>query len=353
LGLLQFTPGGLVRVIRGSDNAGSLVNTAAVLPLGGTLNETLCLALHPANSVSQGDLPSWERPLASVEDLRAEPSLATGNNDRYTRLSRAVLLEPEEDGKIQWIRFAVGVALKNDENAPDPMASYRSGSNGLVRLNFSEGRAFWRDLPVLVPDAEGKASKPASVLGWAANLRENLGLQGNEVLLVAGVSSDKAKLLRWRLEQITLPTKFLANAVLAACLRMELTRAETVYAQIRIIATTMIAGTMPTATSKDTRARARDLFNAGPAAATFFACAERALPRLLREIADGAGDEADLHWSESLLQSARDTWDMLRRDLGQTPLALRAEAKAHPRISAMLRTLQPELPIAASQEALP
>jgi CRISPR system Cascade subunit CasA len=106
LGFLQFTPGGLVRVIRGSDNAGPLVNTAAVLPLGGTLNETLCLSLHPATSVSSDDLPSWERPVASVEDLRSAPSLATGNNDRYTRLSRAVLLDPEEEGAIQRIRFA-------------------------------------------------------------------------------------------------------------------------------------------------------------------------------------------------------------------------------------------------------
>jgi CRISPR system Cascade subunit CasA len=354
LGFLQFTPGGLVRVIRGSDNAGPLVNTAAVLPLGGTLNETLCLSLHPATSVSNDDLPSWERPVASVEDLRSAPSLATGNNDRYTRLSRAVLLVPEEDGTIQRVRFAAGIALKNDENAPDPMASYRSGNKGLVRLSFREGRAFWRDLPVLVPDAEGKASQPASVLGWAANLRAALGgLQENEVLLVAGVSSDQAKVLLWRSEQVTLPTLLLANAGLGAYLRMEIVRAETVYDQLRTIAITMIAATMPTATSKDTRARARELFSAGPAAVTFFASAERALPRLLREIANGVGDEAHLHWSESLLQASQGTWDMLRRNLGQTPLALRAEAKAFPRISALLRTLQSELPTAVSQEALP
>jgi CRISPR system Cascade subunit CasA len=206
----------------------------------------------------------------------------------------------------------------------------------------------------LVPDAEGKASQPASVLGWAANLRAALGgLQENEVLLVAGVSSDQAKVLLWRSEQVTLPTLLLANAGLGAYLRMEIVRAETVYDQLRTIAITMIAATMPTATSKDTRARARELFSAGPAAVTFFASAERALPRLLREIANGVGDEAHLHWSESLLQASQGTWDMLRRNLGQTPLALRAEAKAFPRISALLRTLQSELPTAVSQEALP
>jgi len=353
LGFLQFTPGGLVRVIRGSDKAGPLGNTAAALPLGSTLNETLCLALHPATLAAMDDLPSWERPVISLDNLCAEPSLATGTNDRYTRLSRAVLLDPEEGSSIQWIRFAAGVALADDANAPDPMASYRSGSLGLVRLSFSEGRAFWRDLPALVPDGEGKASQPASILGWAANLRGNLGvLSADEVLLIAGLASDKAKLLRWRSEQIALPTLLLADAGLATYLREEVKRAEAVYDELRTIAITMMAATMPTATSKDTRARARAVFVSGPATVTFFASAERALPRLLHEIANGAGDEAYLHWSKSLLQAVRDTWDMLRQNVGQTPLALRAEAKAFVRISSLLRTLQPEASIAGTQEAL-
>jgi len=354
LGFLQFTPGGLVKVIRGSDNAGPLVDTAAVLPLGGTLNETLCLTLHPAASSAITDLPSWEKPGASLKDLRAAPSLATGNNDRYTRLSRAVLLEPEEDCRIHWTRFAAGIALKNDENAPDPMASYRVGSNGLKRLRFGEGRAFWRDLPTLLPDAEGKASKAASVLGWAANLREVfLDSDANGILLVAGIASRRFKCLLWRSEQIALPTSLLANPGLAGHLRTEVARAETVYAQFRKIATRMIAATMPTALSRETQDRARALFAAGPAAITFFSSAERALPRLLREIAKGEGDEAYLHWSESLSQAVRDTWEVVGRNLGQSPLALRAEAKGFPGISALLRSLQPELSIVSSKEALP
>jgi len=354
LGFLQFTPGGLIRVIRGSDKAGPLANTAAVLPIGRTLNQTLCLALHPATSAAKDDLPSWEQPVISLENLRAAPSLATGPNDRYTRLSRAVLLDPAEDSRIQWIRFAAGVALAEDASAPDPMASYREGGNRHVRIGFREGRAFWRDLPALVPDPAGKPSQPAFVLGWAATLRADLGdLLADEVLLIAGVASDQAKLLRWRSEQIVLPAVLLANVGLASRLRLEVQRAETVYYQLRAIAIIMIAATMPTAASKDTRARARAVFVAGPAAVTFFASAERALPRLLREIAEEAGEEARMHWAESLLQSAWDTWDALRRNLGQSPVALRAEAEAFPRISALLRTLQPESSIVGSRESLP
>src|SRR5690606_23639295 len=91
LGFLQFTPGGLVKTIRGSDNAGPLANTAAVLPLAESLEQTLCQALHPARS-SQEDLPAWERPDVTIEDLKRDAGPASGPNDRYTRLSRAVLL---------------------------------------------------------------------------------------------------------------------------------------------------------------------------------------------------------------------------------------------------------------------
>lgn len=336
LGFLQFTPGGLVKTLRSSDKAGPLANSAAALPLGDTLQQTLCLALHPHSS--REDLPSWERPPVNRQALLAEATLASGPNDRYTRLSRAVLLEENEAGRVQWLRFAVGVALEDDPNAPDPMVSYRAGSNSLVRLTFNEGRALWRDLPALVPDSDGKSGQPAAALGWAANLHMQLGLFGKEQpLMVAGLASDQAKLLRWRCERISLPAELLGNPQLAGYLRQEVRRAESLYEQIRSIATGMYAETMPDPRSKDTRARGRAVVDAGAAAATFFACAERGLPRLLQLVGAGDGEAADQHWSASLLQAAEACWEGLRRDLGQSPLALKAEARAWPRLRGLLR----------------
>ena len=336
LGFLQFTPGGLVKTLRSSDKAGPLANSAAALPLGETLQQTLCLALHPHSS--REDLPSWERPLVDRQILLAEATLASGPNDRYTRLSRAVLLEEGEEGRVQWLRFAVGIALEDDPNAPDPMASYRAGSNSLVRLTFSEGRVLWRDLPALVPDADGKACQPAAALGWAANLNMQLGLYGKEQpLLVAGLASDQAKLLRWRCERIVLPAELLANPQLAGYLRREVRRAEALYEQVRSIATGMYAEIMPDPHSKDTRARARAVIDAGAAAATFFSGAERGLPRLLQLVGVGDGEAAGRHWSDSLLQAAEACWKGLRRNLSQSPLALKAEARAWPRFRGLLR----------------
>lgn len=340
LGFLQFTPGGLVKTLRDPDKAGPLANSAAALPVGATLQQTLCLALHPASN--QDDLPTWERAPAQRRDLLAEPSLASGANDRYTRPSRAVLLLETEAGQVQWLRFAAGIALGDDPNAPDPMASYRAGSNSLVRLSFTEGRALWRDLPALVPDAEGKACQPAAVLGWAANLNAQLGRYDEEQpLLVAGLASDQAKLLRWRCEQIALPAVLLADTGLAGFLRSEVRRAEALHEQIRNLATTMLAETMPDPRSKDTRARARAMLDTGASAATFFAIAERGLPMLLRLIGEGDGEGAHRHWLDSLLQAAEGCWEGLRRTLGQSPLALRAEARAWPRFRALLRELRP------------
>ena len=59
---------------------------------------------------------------------------------------------PEDiDGRIRHIRYAAGLALEEDANAPDPMACYRVTKEGKgIRVSFSEGRAFWRELPALV-----------------------------------------------------------------------------------------------------------------------------------------------------------------------------------------------------------
>src|SRR5665213_3396019 len=245
LGFLQFAPGGLVKVVRDSDKAGPLANSAASVPIGNTVNETLCLGLHPSSRGDQ-DIPSWERPAPSLDTLRGAPTLATGENDRYTRISRAVLLRCNEGGKIEKIHFAAGVALAEDVNAPDPMVSFRAGSDKLVRLSFREGRAFWRDLPALVPDANGRAAHPAAVLGWAANLKAMLGEgQTDQAILVAGVASDQAKLLRWRMEQVVLPVSLLSDANLADYLRTEVGRAEEVYRNLRAIAAKMLAESMP------------------------------------------------------------------------------------------------------------
>lgn len=340
LGFLQFTPGGLVKAVRDSDKAGALANTAAVLPVGANLSETLCLCLHPASTMKIDDVPAWERAPLTMGDLRGDPVLASGPNDRYTRQSRAVLLLREDGGIVRWLRFAAGSALGDDPNAPDPMACYRAGANSLVRMTFTEGRALWRDLPALVPDATGLAAKPAAVLEYAINLRDDFDA-AYQPLLVAGVASDQAKLLRWRSEQIALPAALLADADKAAHFRGLVALAEDLFSSLRAVGTRMVAEALPASTSKDTLARARSLLDAGPFAVTYFASAERALGRMLELVGSGQDELADSHWRVSLRNSAEAAWSVLRAGLGFSPRALRADGKYHPRFRGLLRARVP------------
>lgn len=342
LGFLQFTPGGLVKTLRDADKAGPLANTAAVLPLGETLAQTLCLALHPPTGEGHDDVPCWEGTPPGVAMLRADPRLATGPDDRYTRLSRAVLFVRDERGWVAGVRFAAGIALADDPQAPDFMASYRAGTNGLVRLTFTEGRAFWRDLPALLPDAEGLASQPAAVLRFAANLRLMSG-DSEQAVLVAGLASDQAKLLRWRAERFSLPTALLASPDYAAELRRLVRQAEELFDGIRKVAAGMFADTLPDPGSKDTWSRARALFDGGPATALYYSAAERSLGQLMVLLGEGDPDAAEMLWRRTLLDAALAVWEALIEMLGRSPAALRAEAKAYPRFRARLAALQPAM----------
>jgi len=346
LGFLQFTPGGLVRVLRDADKAGALANTAAVIPIGPTLMRTLVLGLHsPARQHTEPDLPAWEREPLTPAQLRGDPVLATGVNDRYTRQSRAVLLLPEEDGNIRWLRFAAGLALGEDANAPDPMAAFHAGSNGLVRLTFNGGRALWRDLPALVPNPEpkpGRESRAPIILNSAIDLHEEISDDRvYQPLLVAGLASDQAKLLRWRSEQVSLPVALLRNAERASYLRILVERAETLFKDARDMAVRMLAETLPDPDSKDTRSRARSLLDAGPFSACYFAATERGLAQVLQILGEGRFEEADQWWNATLRHSALLAWGHVVASMGFLPRALRSYAKFQPKFHGLLNKQVP------------
>lgn len=348
LGFLQFVPGGLVQMFKTSDKGGPLANTAAALPIGANLSQTLLLALHPAADAAGLDLPSWERPAVTISHLMAEPKPATGCCDRYTRISRAVQLLPalvDPLPTVQWLRFGAGTALTEDDNAPDPMASYRPGRKGLTRMSFTEGRAIWRDLGALLPDATETLARPASVLSWATNLHNARGVWDADVpVLMAGLCSTKAKLVRWRQERHRLPSSSLCQADISAALRSELQRCEGIFDQLHTLAASLITRAMPNAQSKDTRARARAMLEAGPFAATFFTTAERQLPALLQRIASANLSAAHLLWSAALLQAAQSAWAAARGMLGSSAPALRADALTHGKFLEVIQPLRPPMP---------
>ena len=337
LGYLQFTPGGLVKTIRDADKAGPLANTAAVIPLGEHLARTLILCLPSFSTRQHDDIAAWERAPLTIDDLRRDAVVAAGPNDRYTRQTRAVLLLREAGGGVRWVRFAAGVALLEDESAPDPMATFRKGSNGLVRLAFSEGRAIWRDLPALLPGPAGSGRAAASLI-HALTVHEEL--QGfapvYQPVLIAGLASDKAKLERWRAEQLVLPTSLIREPDKVQALTERLQRAEAFFYDLRNLAALMLAQTLPEPDRNETRKRARAILDNTPFMATYFAAAELGMARLLRNVAQGEIRAADDEWNWTLRKAADTAWRIVIDGTGRSGKVLLAIASFFPRFNGLM-----------------
>jgi CRISPR system Cascade subunit CasA len=196
---LQFTPGGLVKALRTSAVRGPASGLLLMLPAGETLQETLALGLIGQNRERfAADLPAWERPALTVEQLRRPgEAVLEGPAHRYTFLSRAVLLIPDGD-HVSHLLYAEGLVTGEGSNPqPDPMAGVIKGKKGPLPLLLSEQKAFWRDFHVL--QGSGGAIAAATV-SHASAIREVMGDSRQIALLAGGLLPDQAKIILWRLE---------------------------------------------------------------------------------------------------------------------------------------------------------
>lgn len=359
IGFLQFAAGGPVKVLRkdGFGRKGALFDSAAILPVGTRLHQTLLLALHPAARAQEeidADRPAWERPPVQVDDLTPALTLPTGPNDRYTRCCRAVLLRREPDRSVAQVHFCEGQDLLEDDNAADPMNAFRQGTDKWIRLRFTEGRSAWRDLPALLPSPAGSNWRPAAVLNWAQNLFEAAGAWDDELeATVAGMAANQGKMLQSRVERFRLPQGLFTAADNAAALRVHLQQAEELFSQLRQLANRRAAHTLPNEASKETQKQARNAVDVGPTAATFFARAERGLPELLSRLGEGAADAAHAAWQATLLDAARLAWSAAGDVLGPSAAALRARALTEDAFLTLIRPLRPITPQAQSSPSLP
>src|SRR5690606_17852772 len=117
---------------------------------------------------------------------------------------------------------------------------------------------------------------------------------------------------------------------------------EEVFRSLRNLAIGMLAQTFPDSHSKDTRARARALFDAGSATGSYFATAERCLPATLQALAEADIERARHVWRTGLWKAAEAAWWAARRSIGMGPGALRADALFHPRYRSLLSSIRPQ-----------
>ena len=329
LGHLSFQPMGLVRVFATAAADSVLCNKAAVLPLGRTLAQTLCLSLHPT---SGNDVPSWEQAAPSRELLGKTRQAFTGPNDRYTRLGRAVLLIPTETLTVRRLYYGVGIAPLYEDNNLDPMAAYRvkvaKGKKYRRPVAFEEGRAAWRDLPCLLPDPDGMSNEPPRILEWARALLDEVGAYDEHLdVLVAGVSANKSAVLRWRLETTDIAAEFERNPEAAGRLRDLTATIETAEFKFFKVAEQAIAAAMEHKPSKHTLARSRAMLSSSSARERFYQSIENSFHRIRAALAAARPtEEIDGLLKAALLRSSSESLKQLEVLLGSSPQALRAMA---------------------------
>jgi CRISPR system Cascade subunit CasA len=392
-----YASGGLITgtppLPRESAQAGPLTGTAAVFVQGRSLFETLCLNLvryDPADKApitgSDADRPSWERD----GPVRPGPAPARGYLDMLTRLSRAILLLPEERDSEVLVRRAV--LLRGEERSPsdwrhlvEPVfCAYRRNPRAkeardepYLPLRFEPARSLWRDSTTLLANAPDRATQRPLVLSWLATLakRDAGDLRMDRIVPLAAYGltmapGRAAKPYFWREEHLPvspalLEDRDLQDVVVRAVASAEQVGdlfeprwsrdggAKPVPRPFLVLAMALARGDRRD--QEPTRLQVEDAKKAVAdvtrTAAPYWSALEPAFGRFLEALArapDEAGRvAASASWAATVVRAARDAFAAATRDLERQPRAGLAVAEAeiafHRQLRAIARPHTPEV----------
>ncbi len=341
---------------------------------GDSLFETLMLNLiaYPEQRffpVDDGkeDRPFWER------DDPFKERKPEGYLDYLTWPSRRVRLYPErtERGEIVVPRFAISPGLRvqavtqeNPLRYHDPMQHYRQRkTKGWVPLVFREDRALWRDSATILELRRQNELKPPQALTWLSDLSEYDDFPVHYMLRLAamGASTKPGQKLTYfyRYERLPLPLDYLRDQSLVEILREALSEAEDVGKQLwgatRTLAACYLApescGTTGGEGQRQPKKEDIDPLLAqwaverdywGNLALPFYEVIER-LPQKR---------EAILTWWQMQLRNvAREAFERVARDLGETPRALKAAINARGQLESGLTKVLGKSPSKLPAEA--
>jgi len=330
---LQFTPGGLVKALRTSGTRGPACAIQVVLPLGKSLQETLALGLVPqVQSEYAHDLPAWEADPPAIETLKAPPALvAKGPAQRYSWLTRAVLLRPDASGQVPGALYAEGLNLSEDP-VPDPMATMVPGKESPHPAYLDVERAFWRDLSALAGEGGGS---PPRVISNAVAMRAARDDYSPLELAAGGLLPDQAKILHWRLEERRVsPALLTPGSVVAGRLDAAIERARevslTLYGAMMDLCREWISlGSDRKPTDGDVKALVRELNGL----ARYWAELELRFWTFADRLGRGdPPDECLSAWYQDIRATTLNCWNVATALLGDDARALAAQAKASSRL---------------------
>lgn len=219
----QFALGGLSKVFRTSAKGAPGTGFAHCWIVGDSLAQTLVLAQFPVpSSIADIDLPAWERPVPTEADVDKQWPYPVGPATVYTWISRAVLLRPEDSGRVAHVHWAEGLEYLAPDNAMDPMESRRPGTKGTVSFHFSNTKALWRNFHAMTTSG----GQPARTLVHAAGVVRTTGATPGRTVRAAGLLADKAKILLWRNEDHTIPVDIAVDPARATAVVQMISLAE-------------------------------------------------------------------------------------------------------------------------------
>ncbi len=206
---------------------------------GDDLHHSLLLNLRrydPAVGIPFGssqDLPSWER----EESARVCERGPSGWLDLLTWQSRRIRLLPSGDPKtpvVPKVAVLKGETVTDnfDPHGKDSMLAWQllektiKGRSPWIPVGFRAERAVWRDAHSLMGKFENQSVR-LPILDWLGMLTdEGLDEATHLALDVAGLCTDRAKLLSWHAEQLPLPFAILSQAALCVQIKRALEAAE-------------------------------------------------------------------------------------------------------------------------------
>lgn len=315
-------------------------NALMCIPLGRTLQESLCYNLVPYQNaiVMRADSALWERDPSPLP-LSIQKRTASGYADLYTWQPRMILLEELPSGDVMTMRFVSGQGFDNSFNNPDPMQAYRiHKTKGKLPVQFRPDRGAWRDFDSLLPDKCGLY--PLTIQHSLRLAARNPDLVPKSVL-VLGLRNEppNANVDFWRMESFALPTALAGEQGIRSKISELLAVAEEsqgcLWAACRSFAADLLSKGDRRPQDKDISAFSRHL----GATSWYWSSLESRFHEVLREYTlSRDSEDIDREWLQSVYDALAGAWDQHRLSVAMGDAwTIRAIAKAE---TGVLRKLE-------------
>lgn len=319
-----------------------VAKAALAVVLGENLHETLCLNLvsYP-RSEYESDFATWEKNSLQESDLKnceAAKATPSGIVHRYTWLSRAVRLVPqEENGQlvVRWIAYASGIRYEEAAVRADPMVAFRPDPKNPSKqypLSFRKDRALWRDFASLLPKPGSEWS--LGVVDHARNVYNHLGacFKGQGItVMVSGLANDQAKIELWRGEIYRLPEAVLGDRDIWSFVRRNLEKAEEMGKALNKAARSLAEGLLTMGDRKPHKDDVSRLAQSFPHQTAYWSALEGQFADWVQKLGlDFESKQKGLEqaWQETLRREALRAWQLTKLAAGDDARALRAIHKS-------------------------